>query len=70
MKVRDSGMPEEAWWSTFFDPEGILRTFGEVHDPLLYRNGGGKGSDRRSEQCPGERLIIFFLTPFAYCWYK
>lgn len=28
MKVRDSGMPEEEWWSTFFDPEAILRTFG------------------------------------------
>jgi len=28
MKVRDSGMPEEGWWSTFFDPERILRLFG------------------------------------------
>jgi ubiquinone/menaquinone biosynthesis C-methylase UbiE len=28
MKVRDSGMPEEGWWSTFFDPEAILRVFG------------------------------------------
>lgn len=27
MKVRDSGMPEEDWWSTFFDPERVLRTF-------------------------------------------
>lgn len=28
MKVRDSGMPEEEWWSTFFEPEEILSTFG------------------------------------------
>lgn len=28
MKVRDSGMPEEEWWKSFFAPEEILRTFG------------------------------------------
>lgn len=28
MKVRDSGMPEIERWSTFFDPEAILRVFG------------------------------------------
>ena len=28
MKVRDSGMPEDERWSTFFDPEVILRAFG------------------------------------------
>ncbi|MHB8173834.1 MAG: class I SAM-dependent methyltransferase [Nitrospirota bacterium] len=28
MKVRDSGMPEEPLWESFFDPEKILRTFG------------------------------------------
>jgi len=27
MKVRDSGMPEEGWWGSFFDPERVLRTF-------------------------------------------
>ncbi len=27
MKVRDSGMPEETWWSTFFNPEEILKEF-------------------------------------------
>jgi SAM-dependent methyltransferase len=27
MKVRDSGMPEEDRWSTFFDPEKVLRAF-------------------------------------------
>lgn len=27
MKVRDSGMPEEEKWSTFFEPETILRIF-------------------------------------------
>ncbi|NJC87498.1 MAG: class I SAM-dependent methyltransferase [Desulfuromonas sp.] len=28
MKVRDSGMPDEAMWAGFFDPDAILRTFG------------------------------------------
>ncbi|SNB45130.1 class I SAM-dependent methyltransferase [Geobacter sp. DSM 9736] len=28
MKVRDSGMPEEEMWSTFFDPSSILSTLG------------------------------------------
>lgn len=27
MKVRDSGMPEEGWWGSFFDPERVLRAF-------------------------------------------
>ena len=28
MKTRDSGMPEEAYWATFFDPDAILRALG------------------------------------------
>ena len=28
MKVHDSGMPDEEMWSSFFDPEKILRAFG------------------------------------------
>jgi len=28
MKVRDSGMPEEERWSTFFEPEEVLKVFG------------------------------------------
>lgn len=28
MKVRDSGMPEDERWSTFFEPVAILRIFG------------------------------------------
>lgn len=28
MKVRDSGMPEEEMWGTFFDPAHILKTLG------------------------------------------
>jgi hypothetical protein len=39
MKVRDSGMPEEEWWSTFFDPERILRLFGL--DGKAGKPGGG-----------------------------
>lgn len=28
MKVRDSGMPEEERWTSFFEPEAVLRVFG------------------------------------------
>jgi SAM-dependent methyltransferase len=28
MKVRDSGMPDETYWESFFDTEKILRMFG------------------------------------------
>jgi ubiquinone/menaquinone biosynthesis C-methylase UbiE len=33
MKGRESGMPDEAYWASFFDPEGIL-------DRLLVSGGG------------------------------
>lgn len=32
MKVRDSGMPEEERWASFFDPEAVLRVFGLDRD--------------------------------------
>jgi SAM-dependent methyltransferase len=32
MKIRDSGMPEEATWASFFDPEHILRRLQFVFD--------------------------------------
>ena len=44
MKVRDSGMPEEARWATFFDPERILRDFGrggEAGDVVEFGCGYG-----------------------------
>lgn len=28
MKTRDSGMPEQAWWESFFNPDGIFDTLG------------------------------------------
>lgn len=30
MKTRDSGMPEQAWWESFFNPDAILDTLGLV----------------------------------------
>jgi SAM-dependent methyltransferase len=32
VKIRDSGMPEEATWATFFDAEGILKRLQFVFD--------------------------------------
>jgi len=30
MKVRESGMPDEAYWDTFFDPDGVIERLGCV----------------------------------------
>lgn len=37
MKTRDSGMPDEAWWSSFFDPEAIFDALGlhEIDGPAI-----------------------------------
>ncbi|MEK7415782.1 MAG: class I SAM-dependent methyltransferase [Planctomycetota bacterium] len=37
MKTRDSGMPDEDWWTTFFDPPVILQTLGfdQIHGPVV-----------------------------------
>lgn len=31
MKTRDSSMPDEDWWSTFFDPDAVLDALGIHH---------------------------------------
>lgn len=37
MKTRDSGMPEESTWQTFFDPDRILSTLGldQIYGPVI-----------------------------------
>jgi ubiquinone/menaquinone biosynthesis C-methylase UbiE len=37
MKIRDSGMPDEPLWSSFFDPQSTLRRLGLVsgHGPVV-----------------------------------
>ena len=44
MKVRESHMPEEELWATFFEPEKLLRTLGvdpAVHDLVEFGSGYG-----------------------------
>lgn len=44
MKIRESGMPEEDLWASFFDPERILSTFGvdkETKDVVEFGCGYG-----------------------------
>ena len=44
MKVRDSGMPDEEMWASFFDPEHILSSFGisdNVSDLIEFGCGYG-----------------------------
>lgn len=37
MKTRDSGMPDEDWWNTFFDPPTILHALGfdQIAGPVV-----------------------------------
>lgn len=37
MKTRDSGMPDEAWWNSFFDPPAVLHALGldRIHGPVV-----------------------------------
>lgn len=37
MKTRDSGMPAEDWWTTFFDPPAILQAIGldQLNGPVV-----------------------------------
>lgn len=37
MKTRDSGMPDESWWNTFFDPPSILQALGldRIEGPVI-----------------------------------
>ena len=37
MKTRDSGMPDEDWWSSFFDPTRIIQALGldQVDGPVV-----------------------------------
>lgn len=46
MKGRESGMPEEAYWNTFFNPSGVLDQFGFPHniDPTIVEFGSGYGT--------------------------
>ena len=44
MKVRDSGMPDEEMWGSFFDPSKILATLGidgSIHDLVEFGCGYG-----------------------------
>ncbi len=44
MKVRESGMPEESFWTTFFEPNNILSAFGiakETGDVVEFGCGYG-----------------------------
>ena len=44
MKTRESGMPDEGMWRSFFDPEAILAALGldeSVHDAVDFGSGYG-----------------------------
>ncbi len=50
MKTRDSGMPEQDWWKSFFDPDAILDLVRELNRYQKVRintvfTGVGKGAD-------------------------
>jgi len=37
MKTRDSGMPDQDWWESFFDPDAVLDALGlhQFHGPVI-----------------------------------
>ncbi len=46
MKGRESGMPKEAYWNTFFNPSGVLDQLGFPHTPAprVVEFGSGYGT--------------------------
>ncbi len=46
MKARESGMPDETWWRSFFDPEGLLARLLSAHDRVggIVEFGAGYGT--------------------------
>lgn len=46
MKGRESGMPEEAYWNSFFDAEGVLDSFlnPETSNAMVVEFGSGYGT--------------------------
>ncbi len=60
MKGRESGMPQEAYWSTFFEPEGVLQVLwphAERDGPLV-EFGSGFGTFT----LPAARLTRYEVT--------
>lgn len=61
MKIRESGMPEEPRWSSFFDPERVLGTFGidkDTRDVVEFGCGYGTFT------LPAARLISGIVFAF------
>ena len=50
MNGRESGMPDEAYWDSFFQPEGIL-------DRLLLSQGGWFGAEIEKAPVATDALI-------------
>ncbi len=61
MKIRESGMPEEKLWQTFFDPESILTKLdfaGQEGDAVEFGCGYGNFTIPAARMTPG---IIYAL---------
>jgi hypothetical protein len=59
MKGRESGMPDEAYWSSFFDTEAVIETLlgpaTEAGDVVEFGCGYGTFTAGSGPACPGHR---------------
>lgn len=71
MKARDSGMPEEAWWRSFFEPDGLIARLLPAHAMdgaivetriLVSRAGIGKRSTPRVHRVDADPLSLRGLS--------
>ena len=65
MKTRDSGMPDEDWWNTFFDPPAILRALGldQIAGPVIDVGCGYGTFTLAIARCTPHEVIALDIEP-------
>lgn len=65
MKTRDSGMPDEAWWNSFFDPPAILHALGLdlIHGPVVDVGSGYGTFTLAVARCTKHPVIALDIEP-------
>lgn len=65
MKTRDSGMPDEGWWNTFFDPPAILRVLGldQIAGPVIDVGCGYGTFTLAVARCTRHEVIALDIEP-------
>lgn len=61
--VRESGMPTSEYWSTFFEPEGLLDEFGFIEHARIIEFGAGYGDFTVPLARRCQSLTTFEISP-------